>query len=107
MLVASRPRAATRSSAASSTFLWALALRVRGMSDLNAREEPASNDEQNAGDPDEHEGINDRSKMRCAEEHAPQTVDSVRQRIEADHQLEARGQVGERVQGPGEEEDRH
>src|SRR5215471_10787581 len=100
MLVASKPREASRLRAASITLRWAFSLRGRGISDLDPGEEAAADDE-------EHRGVYGRDELGVSQERGAEAIDSVGERVEPDDEGERRGQVLQRVEGAGEEEDGH
>src|SRR5215467_9958882 len=107
ILVPSTPCSATSSSAAFSTFWWALALRVRGISDLDFRKEIASDTQQHERNQDQDGTIGGKSEMRTADQRASQAIDPVGQRVHGGDHPEHPRQVVERVEGSGEKEDRH
>jgi len=55
----------------------------------------------------EHGEINQRAEVRLADECAAQPVHAIRQRVEMGQQRQRRRQVGQRVEGARQKEDRH
>src|SRR5579872_3213558 len=99
MLAASTPRAATVSSAASITFLWALSLRDRGIdSDLYLRKQMIPDEEYQGSTHDEDPGIHRESVHRIGDQSRAEAVDPVCQRVQPHHHPQRHRQVAQRIE---------
>src|SRR5690348_18353045 len=107
MLAPSTPRSATSSIAASTTFLWAVSLRVRAISDLDLRKQTAADQEEHGRTDQQHRGVSGQAEVRDADEADTQPVDAVGQGVERGDDAERGGQVVQRIQRAGQEEYRH
>src|SRR6516225_7131096 len=112
MLVASMPRSANSPSAALRTFSCASILlgRTISSSNLNLRESPCTDDQQNGADHNQYcdidHGTESRTKEHRAQKHGPHSIDSVRQRIQRGNESQNLALVGEREHGSRKKIDR-